>query len=159
MSWGCGETSGLDYFTGYPLVLLALFAVNVLGAAAAFLVAPWRRMLAVRLMLVAALADALLIVVTVALRDRWSVTGAGPTLRDTAVCAAFFVCAGYFSGCTAVRCPGRADVAWGRERARLHHHSRHGGACWVPSPAGGSCRSFCVQLPAWPRGSYPAVQP
>lgn len=82
--------NGIAYFTDYPWPLLALFFVNVTCGAAAAIVAFFDKQQASKLALASAVTGLLLIVATVAFRDRINALGPRMILQDTAVMLATF---------------------------------------------------------------------
>ena len=87
---------GVAYFTGYPVYLLVLFGINVIGIMLALIVALWSRHTAMWLAIVSGVADIILLVITVFFRNRFEAIGTGLTIQDIAICVAIFALAGYF---------------------------------------------------------------
>ena len=87
---------GVNYFTNYPLGLLILFGINVIGVMLALIVAFWSRRYAAYLALTSAIADVLLLIITIVFLHRFEIIGPALTLQDIAICAVIFGLAGYF---------------------------------------------------------------
>jgi hypothetical protein len=87
---------GVRYFTNYPLGLLVLFGINVIGGMLASVVALWNKLAAMWLAIVSGVSDVVLLVFTIFFRNRFEAIGAGPTLQDIAICVGLFALAGYF---------------------------------------------------------------
>ncbi|MFT4231835.1 MAG: hypothetical protein QM606_03535 [Leucobacter sp.] len=87
---------GVAYFSDYPWYLLALFGINVIGVMLALIVSLWSRRAAMRLALVSAVADVVLLVITILFRDRFEAIGIGLTVQDIAICLGIVLLAWYF---------------------------------------------------------------
>ncbi|GAA1754420.1 hypothetical protein [Streptomonospora arabica] len=90
--WG---PSGIAYFTDYPIVLRLLWTTALLAAAAAPVLVLFRSRFAVPLALVAAVAQALLLVSTLAFMDRLATLGPFTALFDAGVAVVFAAFWGY----------------------------------------------------------------
>ncbi|SFS90464.1 hypothetical protein SAMN05660874_04101 [Saccharopolyspora flava] len=76
---------GLAYFTDYPPVLRALWAINVLGGLIAPVLLVARNRWAAPTALLAAAAQLVLLAVTFALLDRWTALGASTSWFDIGI--------------------------------------------------------------------------
>lgn len=81
---------GVQYFTNYPFPLLCLFGFNILTGVTGILIAFFKPGWASRLILISAIANFLLITITVVFMDRVRIIGLSMTLQDTLVMLATF---------------------------------------------------------------------
>jgi len=80
----CGQ-GGVGYFRNYPLVLRAVWTVNIVASVIAALLLLGRHRWSFLMALTAAVAQAVLLVATFAFRDRWDALGAGTAWFDIGV--------------------------------------------------------------------------
>ncbi|MFN3340274.1 MAG: hypothetical protein ACK40Z_11305, partial [Dietzia sp.] len=88
-------TDGVTYFADYPLVLRAIWTINILGGLIAPVLLVILNRWALAVAVVAATAQIVLLAVTLAFLDRWAMLGAATSWFDIGVGVATTLFAGY----------------------------------------------------------------
>ncbi|MDO5736158.1 MAG: hypothetical protein Q4P15_06750 [Propionibacteriaceae bacterium] len=86
---------GVDYFEGYPVVLRAIWTVNIVVGLLAPLLLVARSRWSAQAAVVATIAQVILLVVTFATRGRWEALGVQASLTDIGVGVVTAALAGY----------------------------------------------------------------